>query len=60
MEPTAIDIVIRKARYNGFVGTDLDAILKGTRHPPSSVQTIFAGHSYAIRAGASLRSDVLP
>jgi ureidoacrylate peracid hydrolase len=29
MEPQDDDIVIRKSRYNGFTGTDLDAILKG-------------------------------
>lgn len=34
LEPQAGDIVIRKSRYNGFTGTDLDAILKsrGIRH----------------------------
>lgn len=34
LEPQEGDIVIRKSRYNGFTGTDLDAILKarGIRH----------------------------
>jgi len=34
LEPQDGDIVIRKSRYNGFTGTDLDAILKarGIRH----------------------------
>jgi ureidoacrylate peracid hydrolase len=28
LEPTSTDIIIRKSRYSGFVGTNLDAVLK--------------------------------